>query len=540
VIFFNKIEAFGNPYHGLVSNNRLQKFIFNRSYHGLTNGDTQLIAISNLPPISRTLEQQKHDQKCGFEWRNYAIVADNHLGGTHLGNDWLLYIDPNRVVWYLKLGYQVTSNQCTMNCTLQSVFGRFNTSYPKISKQLIQDKTSLLLSGILNPLNRFTFERNPDGSEVLIHVYARFDGENVIDFPEAMSLYEIWQLKINGAGKLTQDEDIGEGITATLTKYKSFEEIQGYHKEKVPRIEKNFRVGRVNVKTEYDPGPTEPPECQPNIGRSTFDLKLISENENFIPFELDRNKYVQSNSYGSIETKTSIVRILYDPKGEPHVISLQRTVKRLNKVHQAFEGKGSGTQGPIQYYFNGLMCVLNGSPPGWEEEYDCVQSVAAHYKIIHESSILINGKPKQVLALVGETTQNAKTKINQPVQNNVRIKVKINDSVVRNVMRKPHDLQNAILGDPFSGSMVSDHKDGVFAKFHLGLLSNNLLGQFVSRCASSDSHKSVLQKESHGIVGAKIIDNQVKYDSRHFYLHGSCNPITEDLTRYVDGVQCWV
>jgi len=516
-----KIIKLGTPYHGLVVNNRLdlddKKSI---PYLGISTGDTQLVIADKT--------------------KSYGLIADNHIGGMHLGNNWLLYVDPNHVVWYLKLGYQVTDNQCTMSCMLQSVFGRFNARYPQISKQLIQAQTSLLAPGILKPLNRFTFERKPDGSEVLIHVYAKFDGENVLDFPKAMSLYEIWKLKINGTGKLTQEEDIGSGITATLTKYKSFEEIQSYHKEKVPRIEKIFRVGRVSDKAEYDPGPTAPPECLSNFCRSTFDIKLIPEDENFVPFELDKNRYVQSNWYGEIETKTAIVRILYDPIGEPHIISLQKTVKRLNKIHQSFQGKGSGTQGPIQYYFNGLMCVLNGSTPGWVEEYDGIQLIEAHYKIVNESSILINDKPKQILSLFGETKQTAKTKMNQPVQNNIRIKVKFNDNVVRNVTQKPSGVSNAILSDPFSGSMERDHKDGVFAKFNFGLLSNNLVGQFVSRFASSDSQNYVLLRESHGAISANINNNEVKCDDKHFYFQGSCNPVTEELTRYIKGVQCWV
>ncbi len=505
------------------------------TYPGITNGDTQLVSILN----SSSTSHKSVNQAIGFEWRNKAIVANNHLGGINLGKDWLLYIDANQVVWYLKLGYEVSGNQCTMSCTLLSVFGRFNSRYPKIFKELTREQTSLLHPGHLKPLNRFTFERKPDGSEVFIHVYVKFDGENSIEFPEEMSLYEIWKLELKGTGQLSENDEVGSGITASLFKYKSFTEIQTVQKQKVPRVENKFRVGKINVNYEYDPKPVEPPDCITNICRSTFDLALIPEGENFTLFNLDKNTYVQSNWYGDIDTKTSIIRILYDGNGEPHILSVQRESKRLNRLHQSFEGQGSGTQGPIQYFFNGFMCVVNGMMPGWVETYEGTQTVDSQFMVRHQASVLIDGQPIQVLSLQGETNQTANTKIGQPVVNDVNLNVKINDRLVRHLVGKPGEITNAVLADPFSNSYQSDDKNGIYAKFHFGLVSNKLLGQFITRLASS-SAPSLMARESHGVVGAKIRNPDVKRHPWQFHLHGSFNPISEEIVRYQEGVQCWV
>ncbi len=531
-----KIESIGNPYHGLVFDGVLTLFNgHSLTYPGITNGDTQLVSIPNLS----SAPQNNVVQDKGFEWRNKAIVADNHLGGINLGKHWLLYIDANQVVWYLKIGYEVSGNQCRMSCTLLSVFGRFNSRYPKILKELVKEETTLLHPGRLKHLNRFTFERKPDGSEVFIHVYAKFDSENSIEFPEEMSLYEIWKLDLKGTGHLSEDDELGSGITATLFKYKSFLEIQTLQIQTVPRIENKYRVGKVNVKYEYDPKPVDPPDCDTNICRSTFDLALIPEGENFTLFNLDKNTYVQSDWHGEIETKTSIVRILYDANGEPHTLSIQRESKRLNRLHQSFEGRGSGIQGPIQYYFNGFMCLVNGMLPGWVETYDGTQLVESQFKVRHQASVLINGQPIQVLSLQGEANQTANTKIGQPVVNSVNVNVKINDSLVRHLVGKPGEISNAVLADPFSNSYKSDDKNGIYAKFHFGLVSNKLLGQFITRLASS-SAPNLMARESHGVVGAKIRYPDVKRHPWQFHLHGSFNPISEEIVRYQEGAQCWV
>jgi hypothetical protein len=530
------ITNIGLPYHGLIDEGILPLINGHKlAYPGITNGDTQLLSVPNSSITSSKIVNQTK----GFEWRNKAIVADNHLGGINLGKDWLLYIDANRVVWYLKLGFQASGNQCTMSCTLLSVFGRFNSLYPQIFKELAQEQTHLLHPGHLKPLNRFTFERKPDGSEVFIHVYAKFDVENSIEFPEEMSLYEIWKLELKGNGQLTEDDVLGSGITATLNKYKTFAEIHTSHREKIPRVESKFRVGKVNVTYVYDPKPTEAPECNTTICRSAFDLALVPEDENFIAFNIDRNTYIQSNWYGEIETKSSIVRVLYDSNGELHNLSVQRESKRLNRLYQTFEGRGSGIQGPIQYYFNGFMCVVNGMMPGWVETYDGIQSVESQFMVRHQASVLMDGQPIQVLSLQGETNQTANTKIGQPVVNSINVNVKINDSIVRNLSGKPGEISNAVLADPFANSYQRDAKNGIYAKFHFGLISNNLLGQFITRLASSNA-QNIVARESHGVVGAKIRDHDVKRHPWQFHLHGSFNPISEEIVRYQEGVQCWV
>jgi hypothetical protein len=164
----NKTNLFGLPYHGLVTNGTLTLPNNEQlTYPGITNGDTQLVAVPNLPSVTRTLEQKASDQINGFEWRNKAIIANNHLGVVDLGDNWLLYIDSNKTVWYLNIEYNVVGNQCSFACVFKSVFGRFDGNYPQVSRELAQSQTIFTEQGALKPLNRFTFERNSNGSEVL-------------------------------------------------------------------------------------------------------------------------------------------------------------------------------------------------------------------------------------------------------------------------------------------------------------------------------------------------------------------------------------
>lgn len=539
-MLLKKINTFGLPYHGLVVHNHLTlPNGQDLDYLGLASGDTQLVAIPNYPPENRTTQQLAFDRLHGLEWRNYAIVADNHLGAANLGLDWLLYIDGNHVIWYIKLGYHISGNRCFMTCTLQSVFGRFNPNYKAVSRVLAQEETHFNLTGKLLPLNRFTFERKPDGTEVLIHVYAKLDGENTIEFPQEISLFEVWKIELKGNGLLSFDESIGNGITATITKHLSYEAIQSSYTRNIPKHEKRFRLGKVNIQGRYYPKPVEPPECVSNTYHETFDLALIPEGEDFIPFKHDQNTYLQSDWHGPEEIKSAIVRMLYDKEGIAHTLGIQRVTKKQNKLHQSFTGHGTGTQGPINYYFNGFSCVVNGYMPGLIEKHDGLQTVKVHFRIVHEANMLLDGQVVNTIALDGQVTQIAETIVNQPVVNSVNVCVKLNNRILRDVATKPGKSSNALIADPFSGSLITDDVSGVFVKFHFGLSSNNLLGQFITRMAASNA-QNILAKESYGVVGARISDIEVKPYPWKYHPHASFNPVTHEIIEYSGGVQCWV
>lgn len=534
-----KINLLGHPYHGLVQDGFLtlpnNQVI---SYSGITNGDTQLVAIPNYSAPIRTAEEQDRDTINGFEWINYALVTDNHLGGVDLGLGWLLYIDANQIVWYLKLGYEVSGNQCQMSCTLHTVFGRFNGNYPKILRELAQTSTTLVPTGTLKSINRFTFERKSDGSEVLIHVYADLSSGNVLDFPEPMSLYEVWKLQLNGEGQLTENQNLGTGISANLTLYKSFSEIQDKSQQTLARQDSSYRLGKVNIVEKYDPKPVEPPECATNTFRQTFDLALIPVGQDFTPFSLDRNVYTQTNWFGQSESKTAIARMLYDASGNIHTLSVKQENKRLSRFFQTFSGSGTATQGPLQYWFLNNVCVPNGDAPAFVEEYQGTQYVDVVSKIFNEKSLFLDGDLVETLSLAGETSQKATTVIGQLVVNEVNVTVKINNETVRNVIKQPGQIPNSILSNPFAGEFSEDDSYGVYAKFYFGLLSNNLAGQFMDRLVSSDL-PSVTQKESHAVAGPNVVDITVRINPAQFYRQGSFNPILKKLTRYQNGVQAW-
>lgn len=539
-MFSKKLELLGHPYHGLVQDGLLT--LPNSqpiSYPGLTNGDTQLVAIPNYPAPIRTAEEQARDAINGLEWINYALVTDNHLGGVDLGLGWLLYIDANQVVWHLKLSYEVIGSQCFMSCTLLGVFGRFNGDYPILSRQLVQISTNLVPLGILKSMNRFTFERKSDGSEVLIHVYADLSNGNVIDFPEPMSLYEVWKLELIGEGQLVADENLGVGITANLTKLKSFSEIQVESQQNLLRQDNRYRVGKVNIVEGYEPGMPEPPECLENTYRQTFDLELIPEGQDFIPFSLDRSTYVQTDWFGQTASNMFIVRMLFDVTGNIHILSIKKENKQLNRVFQTFSGSGTGKQGPIQYFNNDGVCAPNGDPPAFIEECQGVQYVESVLEVSKETTLFLDDSLIERLSLEGGTSQKATTIIGQPVLNEVNVTVKINDETVRAVTRQPGQIPNYILANPFAGFFPNDNANGVYAKFYLGLISINLLGQFVDRYTSSDT-PTVTRKESHTVIGPRAVDEGIKITAGQFYLKGSFQPVTEEIERYMNGVQSWV
>ncbi|MGE3319666.1 MAG: hypothetical protein AB7I18_10265 [Candidatus Berkiella sp.] len=402
---------------------------------------------------------------------------------------------------------------------------------------LAQEETQFNLTGKLKPLNRFTFERKPDGNEVLIHVYAKLDGENTIEFPEEMSLFEVWKIELKGHGLLSIDESIGNGITATIIKHLSYEAIQTSYIRNIPKKEKRYRLGKVNIQGRYEPRPVEPPECVSNSYHESFDLALVPEGDDFVPFKHDQNTYLQSDWHGTQEIKSAIVRILYDKEGIAHILRTQKVIKRQNKLHQSFSGNGTGTQGPFNYYFNGFSCVVNGYSPGLIEQYDGLQTVKAHFRIIHEASLLLDNEVVNTVTLEGQVTQLAETVVDQPGVNSVNIIVKLNDLIVRDVTAMPGKIANSLITDPFSGSFVTDSIRGVFVKFHFGLTSNNLVGQFITRMAASNA-QNLIAIESYGVVGASVFE--VKPHPWKISPRASFHPVTHEIIEYAEGVQSWV
>lgn len=446
--------------------------IFGLPYLDLIEGDTQLVAVPNFPLPNRTLLDQARDSENGFTWRNYTIINNNHIGGADLGEGWLLYIDPNQTVWYLKLGFEAMGGFCKMSCSLERIFGRFDGSYPPIQKPLVQADTVLTPYGKILPQNRFTFERKSDGSEVLIHVYAFLYPSNTIDLPEAMSLYEIWKLELTGSGHISQDEQLGQGISAKLTKYKSYDEIQHHNPRPIAQTHQEYRVGKVNITERYEPEETIPPECKAQSYTMTFDLRLVPNDNELVPFMLDRNNYQQTNWHGQSDIQTAIVRMLYEPDGHIKTIAIKKENQTLRQIYQGFKGQGSSTQN-IEYIFKHNMCVLNGNPRMLTDEHTGVQVSKVSTRIIKRVSLIENDEMVQVNELIGETSQQAHTTIGQPVVNSVNVKVTLNGKVLRDVTEKPGVIPSHILKDPFSENFQSHSSVGISTDLKLIFVLNN-------------------------------------------------------------------
>jgi len=530
------IYNLGLPYHGLVTNGRLILPDNEQlTYPGITNGDTQLVAVPNLPPVTRTPEQQASDQANGFEWRNKAIIANNHLGVADLGDNWLLYIDNNQTVWHLNIEYNVVGNQCVFNCALKSAFGRFHGNYPQISHELAQSQTTFTEQGTLKPLNRFTFERNSNGSEVLIHVYAQLADDNDIEFPEPLFLFEVWKLNIVGDGALSsKPNELGQGISASFTRFKRFEEIRQANTQTIPKESQYFNVGKIITSQRYEPEEAQPPECSTNTYYENWNLELVSDGEPYTPTSYDRNRYEQSNWYGDETEIISVVRYVYDADNQIHSLSSKRVSKQLNRIHQAFSGSGTGQRGPIEYFFNGSTCVVNGTLPGMTEENSGTQTINIQSQEITEVILLLDDIEIDTMSLTGETNQSS---LNNKAT--VGVKVILNDQTVRDYQGASGSIPPSIFADPFSGTLPGDDEDGIYAEFKQGLLCNKLLGNFMERFTSSDQRYNSL-KISSSVVGSGVSDSNVLSDSYNYYLKGSYDPISTQITRYRFGVQCWV
>jgi hypothetical protein len=529
-------KIFGFPYHGLVTNGTLTLPNNEQFTHpGITNGDTQLLAVPNFPLVTRTPEQQASDQANGFEWRNKAIIANNHLGSADLGENWLLYIDSNQTTWYFNIGYNVVGNQCSFSCVLKSAFGRFNGNYPQISRELAQSQTTFTEQGALKPLNRFTFERSSNGSEMLIHVYAELIEDNDIEFPEPLSLFEVWKLNISGDGALSSNpNELGQGIAASFTRFKSFDDIRQTNAQVIPKESQYFNVGRIITSQRYEPEDAQPPECSTNTYYESWDLELIPDGEPYTPTDYDRNRYEQSNWYGNETEITSVVRYVYDADNQIHSLSSKRVAKQLNYIHQTFSGSGTGQRGPIEYFFNGSICVINGALPGLAEENTGIQVTNIQSQQITEVSLLLDDIEIDTMSLMGETNQSS-------VNNNatVGVKVTLNGQTVRDYQGASGSIPPRIFADPFSGTLPGDHEDGIYAEFKQGLLCNKLMANFMEHFISSDQRFSSL-KVSRAVVGPNVSDSNVLDDNHNYYLKGSYDPISTQIVRYKFGVRCWV
>jgi hypothetical protein len=352
-----------------------------------------------------------------------------------------------------------------------------------------------------------------------------------------MSLYEIWKLKLTGTGELNNHDNFGHGIEATLTRYKTYDEIHVLQKDQIKCEEKKYRIAKVNVEYYYEPQIATPPECKSNYRHSSFEFKLVPETEDFIPFEIDKNTYVQTNWFGYVDTTTSILRMVYDKSGNEHCFKSQNEHKKLNRTYQTFDGHGNGIQGPIQYFFNGFMCVVNSFLAGWNEQYTGIQSSNDELQITHTGRILVDDFVSYSLDLKGTVRQSATAKNNEPGVNNIEVQVFLDGLCLRNHSGTVRSTDQNVLTDPFSNKMIGDEVNGVYATFYFGLSSNNLIC-LAARRLQSDNLNSVKSEQVRAIAAhdaciTSIAANKINYDA-------SYEPMRGDIAISNGTVTCWV
>jgi hypothetical protein len=382
---------------------------------------------------------------------------------------------------------------------------------------------------------QLTWTNSGGDSQVLIHIYVELTDENDIEYPEPLSLFEVWKLNLVDDGVLSSKPgELGQGIAASFTRFKSFEEIRQTNAQTIPKASQHFNVGRVITSQRYEPEDAQPPECSTNTYYESWDLELIPDGDPYTPTNYDRNRYEQSNWYGNETEITSVVRYVYDADNQIHSLSSKRVAKQLNYIHQTFSGSGTGQRGPIEYFFNGSTCVIDGALPGLAEENTGIQVTNIQSQQITEVSLLLDDIEIDAMSLIGEANQSS-------VNNNatVGVKVMLNEQTVRDYQGASGSIPPRIFADPFSGTLPGDDEDGIYAEFKQGLLCNKLMGNFMEHFISSDQ-RSNSQSISRAVIGPGVSDSNILSDADNYYLKGSYDPISMEIARYRFGVQCWV
>lgn len=506
-------RIYGLPYHGLVTNGTL--ILANGTtipYPHIAHGDTQLVKVPDQPAAKRTPQQQANDQANGFEWRNYALVTDNHLGHVNLNDplyQWSIYIDENKVPWHLRFGMVLTSfQQARMWVEIFRPFGRIAKTHP-ISRLPTLVTQTATINGFFLHANRFTLERNSCGREVLIHLYASTSGSPninpVIDFPKEgafqlpWGLYEVWKLKIQGNGLLTEDENrLGEGITAALERYLSFQEIQQRVINQIPRQEVSKRVNHISFDQQQIGNTPSPPNCggvtvsmHENWTHGLTSLNTPPAGGHF--FNLENVTHQTWDWNGTEITNTNIVRVLFDKDDQEYRIAIRKTTKSLNHKDVYISGEGYQNINDVTYELNGGVCKQRPSP--YNRGMHLTTQTVQRSKVVEETAIQINQQVVKTLHLA-ETRTHQETKVRtvvetgtyqpslfNPFQSNSyddntdsslssTIVIQHDDKTVRNFTGLPAQMPSSA----FSGVLPSDEPEGVYKTLGLGFVSNNLMG----------------------------------------------------------------
>lgn len=563
------------PYHGLVSDDSLTLPNSTQiSYPGITKGDTQLVQVPNLPLVNRTPRQKALDETNGFEWRNYALVTDNRIGHVNLNDplyQWIIYIDDNNVPWHLRFGFSLTNFQTAhMWCEVHQPFGRIAKEHPISQLPNLVSKNAAINGAFLHR-NRFTLERNIRGSEVLVHLYARSTGNPginiLIDFPSEdqfqspWGLYEVWKLKIFGAGLVTDDVNrLGEGITATLEPYLIFGDIQKRETINNPRQEISLRANHTSHESSQEGEPPMPPNCEStsvsfheNWSHGLTDINTPSQggyffnNENIVHKVYDWNGLEIRNS--------NIVRVLFDKDGLEHRIAVRNTIKSLNKKDVTISGRGYQNILDATYQLDSGACKQQPSP--YDRGLSLTTNIIQQTKVVEGTEVLVNDAVVKSLELQ-ETRTYTETQTRTITESgtyipssftpfqadtyddhtesdlNADIEILSNDIFLRSFSGLPVEIPVS----PFTGSLAGDDPDGIYKTLKLGFVSNNVIGLALKSYHGKDQLETPVSKRIQCLSVPNILSEEVEWVGNQIY--GSFQPVEQKMAvNFLDPI-AWV
>lgn len=170
---WDKVDRFGDPWHGLYRNGVLELPNGSTRAHAPTptRGDCFVVKVPGLPAPTNTAA----DAAAGRTWLNYALLAgvDHTLYRTNLSENGWVYIDPNNKAWLVEMAWGAGRQ-------LQLLFKRF------FSAAVVQS-LSLYCTPALSALvdstvgNGRISDINSTGSHVVIgHELSPFSNTNIL------------------------------------------------------------------------------------------------------------------------------------------------------------------------------------------------------------------------------------------------------------------------------------------------------------------------------------------------------------------------
>lgn len=201
-------HTYGNPYHGLVTQGVLTLPNTDTINLDVMTGPSHEVRVPGQPSVTRNTAQQTSDTANGREWRNYGLIANNHINGVpfDFANSWL-YIDGAGEIWQMRVVIEVQfSTTVIARVYAQRRFGHIGPAAVAMGSGLQVGSNTIDPSGNY-PYFQITTSRTGDRMRVTTYDSVAQGGVLV---PQVYC-----DVQLTGNGQLTAP--FGTGIVPTIT-----------------------------------------------------------------------------------------------------------------------------------------------------------------------------------------------------------------------------------------------------------------------------------------------------------------------------------